>query len=268
VPPHLYEPLRQWVDSTYGNERSASDVWNGSRLAAALRYSIRVKPGQHLTVQDVTAYLERRPDVMLDVVDAVLHLLRQASSLPFVSNDYDLDELLILGGSVWRVGPNHDRLVRRVDPTATSAFVEASSPDDTASAELKEAWTAAYARNPNASDAWDHSIKAVETMMIPIVTPNNAKATLSDVVGMLHSQGLRWRLALEGQDGSGSVAPLVSMLRLMWPNPDRHGGQVNRQPSLVEAQAVVHLAVTIMQWARSGVLSKRPLASGSARPSP
>jgi hypothetical protein len=39
--------------------------------------------------------------------------------------------------------------------------------------------------------------------------------------------------------------------------PDRHGDAGSRQPSLVEAQAIVHLAVTIVQWARAGVLSKR-----------
>lgn len=90
------------------------------------------------------------------------------------------------------------------------------------------------------------------------MTPTKAKATLGDVVGILNSQGPLWRLALQGRDGSGNVAPLVSMLRIMWPNPDRHGGVGSRQPSLVEAQAVVHLAVAIVQWAHSGALTKRP----------
>jgi len=57
------------------------------------------------------------------------------------------------------------------------------------------------------------------------------------------------------------VAPLVSMLRLMWPNPDRHGGESSRQPSLVEAQAVVHPAVTIVQWARSDLRYSALMAS-------
>jgi len=48
------------------------------------------------------------------------------------------------------------------------------------------------------------------------------------------------------------------MLRVMWPNPDRRGGRGSRQPSLAEAEAVVHLAVTLVQWARAGVISKRP----------
>jgi hypothetical protein len=250
--------------------------WGGPRLAAAVRYSIRPRPEQPLTVQEITLSLQRvvGPSVMLDIVDAVLHLyaslkrLEPSFELPVsalqasLSWDWkcsELGELLELAGSVWRVGPNRDRLVRRVDPTATAAFVRASSPGDVASAELKEAWTAAYGRNPDASDAWDHAIKAVEAVLIPIVTPNKAKATLGDVVGILNSQGQLWKLELHGHDGTQSIAPLVSMLRLMWPNPDRHGNQGSRQPSLVEAQAVVHLAVTIVQWARSGVLSKRQL---------
>jgi hypothetical protein len=48
------------------------------------------------------------------------------------------------------------------------------------------------------------------------------------------------------------------MLRLMWPNPDRPGGRGSRQPSLAEAPAVAHLAMTIVQLARAGVISKRP----------
>jgi len=48
------------------------------------------------------------------------------------------------------------------------------------------------------------------------------------------------------------------MLRLMWPNPDRHGGRGSRQPSLAEAPAVVHLAVPLVRWARAGVISRRP----------
>lgn len=93
-------------------------------------------------------------------------------------------------------------------------------------------------------------------MLTPIVTPNKAKATLGDVVGILDSQGLQWKLGLHGHDNSQSVGPLVSMLRLMWPNPDRHGSGTSRTPSPAEAQEIVHLAVTIVQWARCNALEK------------
>ena len=271
VPEHLFEPLRHWVETSFTGEPGYMDAtWGGPRLAAAVRFPIRPRPGQPLTVQEVTQALVRAPVVMLDVVDAVLHLYASFPNLgslsPFLDDSFlwssrcrDLDELLKLAGSVWRVGPNRDCLVRSVDPTATAAFVHASSPSDVASDELKEAWSAAYGRNADPSDAWDHSIKAVEGILIPIVTPNKAKATLADVVGSLNSQGHLWKLEMHGHDGTQSVAPLASMLRLMWPNPDRHGSAGSRKPLLVEAQAVVHLAVTIVQWARSDVLSKRQL---------
>jgi hypothetical protein len=189
---------------------------------------------------------------MLDVVDAVLHL---SEILPGYIES--LDEILTLGGSVWQVGGDGRHLVRRVDATAQAAFRRAVSPKDAASAELHEAWTAAYGRNPDASDAWDHSIKAVEAVLIPVVTPRKDKATLGDVVGSLNSQGSLWQLVVHGHDHSQSVMPLVTMLRLMWPNPDRHASGNSRKPSLNEAQAVVNLAVAVVQWARVGALSKR-----------
>jgi len=40
--------------------------------------------------------------------------------------------------------------------------------------------------------------------------------------------------------------------------PDRHGSNTSRYPSLDVAQAVLHLAVTIVQWARADALSKQP----------
>jgi hypothetical protein len=255
LPSYLYEPLIEWVDSRFGGHRdSPADMEGGPRLAAATRRVVPRDDDSPLTVRAVTrsVSLFDTDDKLLDVVDAVLYLKEMAPD-----SLQSLDELLMLGGSVWRVDPDGTRLIRRVDETAQAAFETASSPDDAASAELRVAWAAAYGRNPNASDAWDHSIKAVEAVLIPIVTPTKAKATLGDVVGILNSQGSQWQLDLHGHDGSQSVAPLVSMLRLMWPNPDRHGSGTSRAPSLTEAQEVVHLAVTLVQWARCNALLKR-----------
>jgi hypothetical protein len=253
VPQHLFEPLRDWVNRTFGGTPlSLMDVYNGPRLAAASRVSVTPTHRDRLTVRDVTAAMTDRPDLMMDAVDAVLHFGELTAG-----NYQSVREILELGGSIWQVASDGRRLIRRVDPTAAKAFEDASLPDDVASAELRNAWMAAYGRNPDPSDAWDHSIKAVEAILIPIVTPAKTKATLGDVVGSLNSQGSLWQLILHGHDDSRSVMPLVSMLRLIWPNPDRHGGDRSRKPSLEEAQAVVNLAVTMVQWARAGALSKR-----------
>jgi hypothetical protein len=48
------------------------------------------------------------------------------------------------------------------------------------------------------------------------------------------------------------------MIRLIWPNPDRHGNpNVRREPTLQEARAVVNLAVTLVQWGRDSLMVKR-----------
>ena len=259
VPRHLSGPLRHWVDNWLGGEPGSwSDVNGGPRLAAAIRVGVGPPRGQKLTVRVVTESLWAQPDLILDAVDAALHLNQPISGIDVAEMRLsDLDEILSLGGSVWRVDPNGHRLIRRVAATAQADFTNASSPDDMASGELQEAWTAVYGRNPDPSDAWDHSIKAVEAVLIPIVVPRKDKATLGNVVGSLNAEESSWQLALHGHDDSRSVAPLVAMLRLIWPNPDRHVGNNSRKPSLDEAQAVVSLAVTIVQWARAGALSRR-----------
>jgi hypothetical protein len=79
---------------------------------------------------------------------------------------------------------------------------------------------------------------------------------LGHVIGARDRQGHLWRLGLPGADTGQSVAPPVAMLRLMWPNPDRHGGspEHHRVPTIEEARTVVHLAVTIVQWGREGMI--------------
>ena len=112
------------------------------------------------------------------------------------------------------------------------------------------------AANPDPSDAWDHAIKAVEAALRPIVCPNNTKATLSHVVGKLRNQS--WKLNVRGRARDHSVEPLVQDLELMWPDPNRHGAATPEPPAtLEEARAVVHIAVTIVQWAREGQIVRK-----------
>jgi hypothetical protein len=148
--------------------------------------------------------------------------------------------------------------VRRTDLNAIEQFELVTAPKDVATAELAESWSKIYGRNPDPSDAWDHAIKAVEAVLIPIATPMKDKPNLGGVADELKSAPQRWRLVLENASIIGGVSTVEAMLRLMWPNPDRHqDGTAKRKPTQAEAEAVVHLAVTIVQWARSGVLVRR-----------
>jgi hypothetical protein len=58
------------------------------------------------------------------------------------------------------------------------------------------AWTKAYGREPDASDASDHAIKAVEALLLPVVVPKQAQAKIGQVVGEPPSKGHQWDLGL------------------------------------------------------------------------
>ena len=195
-------------------------------------------------------------EFFLDLLDAALFLWRNQWQQRQV-----LEEILAIGGSVWTVSneTNPPRLVRVVEPAAEEAYRQAIGARDEASKELGEAWSHAFGRGGSASDAWDHAIKAVEDILIAVVCPKKAKATLGDVLGQLNSVAAIWEFVLPGPDRTHDVSQLVTLLRIVWPNPDRHGGtQPKREPTIEEARAVVTLAATIVQWHRSGwVVRKR-----------
>src|SRR5687767_2534999 len=111
-----------------------------------------------------------------------------------------LDQILRDGSSAYTA--TERGIEERVDPTAKVAFEVAIRPGDEAARQLSEAWSKAYGRDPDASDAWDHSIRAVEAALRPIVCPNNKAATLSNVIGELRkpSNPLQpWKLNVPGR---------------------------------------------------------------------
>jgi hypothetical protein len=134
-------------------------------------------------------------------------------------SSFEVERILEAGHSVWTTDDYEDGLVRRVEPTATEAYEQAISPSDKASAELHEAWMKAHSRDSDPADAWDHAIKAVETILTPVVEPNNAQATLGGVIGILRSQSSKWKLELRGRGRDQSVEPLVKMLELCGSTP-------------------------------------------------
>jgi len=77
-----------------------------------------------------------------------------------------------------------------------SAFERASEPADIASRELREAWSNAYAREPDASDAWDHSIKAVEAILRKVISPKNNLATLGTLIRDLRDGAHKFEFVL------------------------------------------------------------------------
>lgn len=255
VPPHLAEPLHSWLrdtwfDDIYGSIRDPRLL---RAIAIKLELPIRHNSSDTNVLDQMLAQCADE-DFCLDFIDATLQFLDFAQTR--VS---DLSVALTVGGSVWALAPDNKSLSERLDATARTQIADALSASDKASAELAEAWSKAFGRDPDASDAWDHSIKAVEEALRPVILPNDSGATLGKILGQLRGQPHLYSIHLADNALTGALDAMTmfeNMLHFIWPNADRHGGG-GPKPSLAQAQAVAQLAVTIVQWARAGIIKRR-----------
>lgn len=251
VPEHLIHPLINWIRIFfYAPQGRVGNLQFLQYLSLHLRLVVPPDAEEEDLLSHLLTRCVQDSDFCLDLLDSML----QACPID-MNMRQELELLLNIGGSVWTLAPDQKTLVKRVDDSAIQQFERVTAPADSASKELHEASAKAYGRHPNASDAWDHAIKALEDILIPIVCPTKVKANLGGVAGDLKAQPGRWRLLLENFQG---VETLEAMLRLLWPNPDRHDGAERRNAELAEAKAkaAVQLAVTIVQWGRTGVLER------------
>lgn len=252
IPEYMQAPIQYWLEGVCGY-RSNQGMKEGLMLQIALRAQTtlrRVDADSVGTMHNLIRSVLRNPEDGLDILDATLALTSgHADSLKQVLTD---------GNAAWTVAKSGKSLERRVDAATTESFMAATSPIDAASTELEEAWSEAYGRQPDASDAWNHAIKAVETVLVPIVAKNNPKATLGTVLAEIKANPnkLSFHLSSSSQTVT-NIQTIEAMLRLIWPNPDRHGGAAgtSRAPSLQEAQSVLQIAIAVVYFVRLGVLS-------------
>lgn len=249
VPPHLQEGLVHWwvgiadagTAGYFGQERRLRE------LAALLRLAVNSSLDAEDLAEAMIDMARRDSEFFLDLIDGTLQIFTLSSSVDA------LIRLLDIAGSVWTVAPDRQSLVRVVTKEAKATYEVATSVVDEITSEMHVAWVNAFGRNGDPSDAWDHAIKAMEALFIPMIVPNQAKPNLGHAVGQLRNQGQLYELILPGKDLNHDVSPLVGMLDLIWPNVDRHPGvPTTRPPTEQESRAVVTLAATIVQWHREG----------------
>jgi hypothetical protein len=254
VPQHLANGLLRWFDDKMRPyQHRQINKQKLLELAGFMRAQVEPDWPPETVLQQLMAMAKEDEDYFLDLIDGALQYVGDRYNAP------PLNALLDAGGSVWTVSEDHNSLIGVVTDETQATYEAAIAAADEAASELREAWANAFGRNGDPSDAWDHAIKAVEDVLIPEMMPNNTKATLGNVLGELTSNGAHWKMVLPGNNPDHDVSHLVAMLRLLWPNHDRHGGATpKRTPSEQEARAVVTLAATIVQWHREGwVVQKR-----------
>jgi hypothetical protein len=254
VPDHLRRPLTRWLENVYTITPDTlsphMDEAGLERLAALLRIDLRGTDGYGM-LSAILAWIGGDDERLLDVIN---YTLQVPTRMEKIWNELEI--LLAYGGSIWQA--TRKGLQRRVDDTAMEAFSAATAVPDSASDHLALAWAGAYGRNCYPASAWHHAIKALEASLQTVVFPHNPTATLGHVIDELKTG--RWRLQIRGPARDYLIDPLISMLELVWPDPNRHDSPTP-EPAATreEACAVVQLAVAIVQWGRDGqIVMERP----------
>lgn len=209
---------------------------------------------------------EYGPDVLfdgigaaaLDVIDWMVH---DNAVTGRDSYNEELEQILVSGGSLWKVGQRDGLagLERRVPEGVQTAAEQAMDGPGDAGPLLSAAWRATFGINPDFEKAYSKAVKAVEAAAIPVVSPNNGGATLGTVIGQMRADG-DWKLDMTREHATQTTQQVVlGNMQTLWTGQnDRHAGQAGYTPSTqAEAEAVVLLAVPLVQWFSSGAIARR-----------
>ncbi len=263
IPAYLEGPIRTWFEE-FALDVLGADGLRTIGLRLRIQWSANQPTPAHAAISLFNSARDR-PDGRLDVLDASLMTGHEVASAPDASSSTlaafmirrgDLDEMLRLGGSAWRVASAGTSLERRVDPTSTEAFENAitvaTSHHPSAAESLRTAWSNVYGRTPQYSAGYAEAIKAVESAAAPVVTPNDLKAQLGKIAGELQTQSASYRFTI----ARAPIDTVVAMMRsLELGQTDRHGGVQPTTPVTQEgAEAALHLAVVLVQWFSTGAI--------------
>jgi hypothetical protein len=208
--------------------------------------------GYRIAHQYIQSLAYDDPGQMLDLVEIILAI---QPSWELVSQ---LIQALEDGNSIYRLRDDYRGLELRVAIGVREAVEEAIRVAGTNSAgtHLIESWNEAYGRTADPVKAYSEAIKAVEAATIPIVSPNNSKATLGTVIGELRSNLTAWQFVIQPGEAQ-SMETVLRMAQLLWNGQtSRHGGAAPTVPETPEqARTAVHLAATLVQWFASGAIT-------------
>ncbi len=150
------------------------------------------------------------------------------------------------------------RLERRTIPAAATAVRAQTAQSGDASEHLDKAWIAAFGREPNQSTAYSEAVKAVEAAAIPVVLPNDPRATLGKVLAELRANPQKYTVVFSrgaSPTKSTTLSPLEVVITLadsLWSNQtDRHAPVEPITQAQVEL--AVNMAVTLVHTFRSAV---------------
>lgn len=221
-----------------------------------LRLKVHWGLGAYEAFRDLWNRAQSDPDLLLDIVDFCLGS-GQSHWQRIEALRVALDE----GGSAWTVGKGSDgnwELQRRIDPTTQALVKDAAGSNKRAEHHLAAAWSEIYGRNPSPSEGYREAVRAVETVAIPVISPNKPTATLGSLIADMRAKPVKWTTCLNPPAPIDDVGQVIGMMELLWKAQlDRHGTPDPTAPLHVtpeKAEAGLHLAATLVHWFQSGVI--------------
>lgn len=170
-----------------------------------------------------------------------------------------LIEMLHEGGSAWRVVVEPRwALERRVGAAMRVMADEVREPGTDAAKAIGVAWRACYGLEPDYDKAYRHAVMAVEAVVLPLTSPKDRDATLGKAIAHIADTRSGWTVGGLDDERQESADTLLAMLKTLWHNQERHANNdgtitgVQRE----EAEVAVSLAVTLVHWFTSGLVTK------------
>jgi hypothetical protein len=260
--PWMVAPLARWLRpfliSDAGFESSLNlDFIEGLEMATRLRERLDRRD----VVSDVEHRLETVPMFGIDAVAYALSGIRVVRSpthgrtFPWAE---DLNRILHQSGSAWEVteldvedgeeGEKELILTRRDLAAAKLAISDIRSQDARAGTFLADAWKAIASREPQPGEGYSKAVMAIEAAAQPVITPNNAKATLGRIIQAMEDKPEKWTFAL------GDLDLVIAIAQRVWGTHYRHGTQMRDDHTLEEADAALHLAIPLVRFFAGGLV--------------
>ena len=161
------------------------------------------------------------------------------------------------------MAPDERGLTRRVLPEAQAAAEQVVARGTNEAILIGQAWRFIYGRDPNPTAGYDKAVRAVEAVACPAIIPNDKDATLGQVIGILKKPLFgKYGTVFRNPRDTDPMNSVVALLESVWTNNyARHAADPNipLDVSQAEAEAVLHAAVTLVQWFQRGFVAEEPL---------
>ncbi|NVJ09625.1 hypothetical protein HUW63_30930 [Myxococcus sp. AM001] len=267
IPAHLVESFDDWMDSALvvRAELRFPELKRESlrSFVRQSRYNFSVEGELPVVLKRLKLQYREKSDFGLDLADYIITHGHNRKTLAG-----SLERLLKEAGSAWTVAESGEmwngatfQLQRRVSEPVAEAAKRVIDSAGRAGEHLRNAWSLVYGRSPDANAAYLEAVKAAEAAMVPVVSPNNAQATLGTMLGDMKAAPGKFSVELVSLDSSSVPFDVVlGMSRILWKSqPSRHGTPEERPHSNVTikaAEGAIHLAVALVQWFAGGVVTR------------